>query len=233
MNQYRKLQYRLMPDLMSTSMEKQHSCEVEKEPLHMPSSFSPHIRKSLGLEELAKDEMELRIGSCYDEIRAVQDCCRAVSTLKTNKRKNDSGQDRLTRAVTQINNAKFRLRLAIDHYNANRSQLEVLGYTEMDNFPPMTEADTYRKPTQGRRNVGDSRRFEGAAFAAGARTSQVRLPSDSSTAPSSSHMTGTQISRVSPSKRKVRKHAGKQYISLSAYTDEIQAVTLYLQKGSK
>ena len=199
----------------------------------MLSSFSLPIQKSHSLEELAKDEMELCIGSCYNEIRAVQDCCRAVSTLKTNKQKDDSGQDRLTRAVTQINNAKFCLRLAIDHYNANRSQLEVLSYTEMDNFPPMTKADTYQKPMQGRRNVGDSCHFEGAAFATGAQTGQVCLPSDSATAPSLSHLTGTQISHVSPSKRKVCKHAGKQFISWGAYTDEIQAVTPYLQKGSK
>src|SRR6266567_8598284 len=88
------------------------------------------------------------------------------------------GQERHTKAASQIEDTNSRQQAAIGDYLSIRKSLIALGMTEEDpRFPPLSIEDTKRLSTNSKRAVGDSRCLDGKIWTANAGvTAGARLP---------------------------------------------------------
>jgi hypothetical protein len=157
----------------------QENCGVEKEVLHLPSDFDAGARADHHLITMAEMEAKLREGAAFDALKKTKVCAQAVTTLRDWKRKNISGVAQATTSVKQIQDAERRRDLHIALYMLARKAMMKLGHAtgEEGDFPVLTEADTFLKSRATRRQLGDSRRTDGAIWAQGAVSVSSKLPS--------------------------------------------------------
>lgn len=192
----------------STTQKMENAPEGEK--LYIPSDFSEAERVRLRLVSLGECERRLQSGAAYDTIQRVRTTCKTISSLHSNKKAQAYGQTRHTRATEQIRVIEARRDLFISDYESIRKNMTSLGLAEdSPEFPPLSLADTYRKPTNIKRAVGDSRRHDGAIWTntvvqlpSTIHTEQVATSSQSGLlTPRQDHCVGTQSSRL---KRKAK-----------------------------
>lgn len=99
------------------------------------------------------------------------------------KTKQSRGQEANTRSKEQADTAHAKLDDHISRYMAARQAMISLGSLSVDDpespFPPLSVEDTYRKPTDIKRRLGDSRRTDGTAWMARpAAANAVAYPKD-------------------------------------------------------
>lgn len=163
---WRKLQPQLMPmvgDLIATQTRSEPAVHEEK--LFIPSDLSAEQRLSLGgLDDLAAEEAKWREGEAFDLLRALQNCVKGITALRSGKQKNDRQQKANTRSVDQLREATRRRDGFMTGFNhAREAQISLTGSTR---FPLLTEADLYLKPVLDKRRVGDSKLSDGSLWAA-------------------------------------------------------------------
>jgi hypothetical protein len=174
----------------------------EEEILYTPSNFEEPERISLGLVILGEYERRILEGAACDVIRSVRTISKMLDAMIVGKKTHAYGQDRHTKASSQIEDTKARQQAAIDDYSAIRKSLITLGLTEEDpRFPPLSIEDTKRLSTNSKRAVGDSRRLDGKIWTANAGvTAGARLPASAAVGAHSSSSeqapVGTQSSRI-------------------------------------
>lgn len=172
----------------------------ENEVLYLPSDFSEAERVQLQLVALGEHERRLQSGAAYDTIRRIRTTSKTISSLRSDKKAQAYGQTRHTRAADQIRKIEARRDAVISDYQAIRAIMISLGLpVDSAEFPPLTLADTYRKPTDIKRAVGDSQRHEGSIWTNAGISAGVRLPRRSTTQVQSKtddHLVGTQSSRL-------------------------------------
>ncbi|KAF9471316.1 hypothetical protein BDN70DRAFT_939041 [Pholiota conissans] len=135
----------------------------EHDPLYFPSDLSSDQREIYKLGALAIIEVTLREGRLYDTIRSIQDARKIGDGLYHNK-KTTRGQTQKTRATARIEALDRTIDLLIEDYNASQVALVRLGGKT---YPVMTVADTYRKSTHSRREIGDSGKNHGRIYNTG------------------------------------------------------------------
>ncbi|KAJ8083263.1 hypothetical protein PM082_009135 [Marasmius tenuissimus] len=69
----------------------QPACEIEKEEIFVPSSYTEAQRKEKGLEALAEIERTLQEGELYDAIEEVRQAAKNQLIVRDQKAKNDHG----------------------------------------------------------------------------------------------------------------------------------------------
>ena len=157
-------QAKAMPTITGRSQSKPKN--VEDTILHLPSDFTATERLELKLEPLAHEEKLLREGELVDALAEVRDTAQHLTCARTRKQKHARHQRQNTRTLSQVLEAENERNAAIEDYNAARVQLLRL-VDEDPRFPPLTIKDTFRKSTELKRQVGDSRRGEGKIWSVG------------------------------------------------------------------
>jgi hypothetical protein len=134
----------------------------EREKLYIPSDFNMFNRLKYDLVELGELERRLHEGAAYDAIQKSRTISRTISALEADKKANAYGQALHTRAASQILDVEARLSVTIDDYMSTRASMISLGLAPNDpSFLPLQVSDTFRKRTNAKRALGDSRRTEG------------------------------------------------------------------------
>ena len=192
---WRTLQKTVVPQVgdfvAQQAVSKKFADSPEKEVLYIPSDFSEAQRVKLGLIDLGKQERQLHEGAACDAIQAVRTIKKTLSSMRANKKAQDYGQQMHTRSIAQICDVEHRQAIVISDYSAARNAMLKLGLSKDDpRFPPLNNQDLYRKPTNVKRAVGDSRRPDGKLWASGSVPSglQPGLSSQPSAFPFTSHI---------------------------------------------
>ncbi|KDR65131.1 hypothetical protein GALMADRAFT_148963 [Galerina marginata CBS 339.88] len=195
---WRKLQRDLTPqigDFVARQAVSLKSADCpEKAVLYLPSDFSEAQRVQYDLVTLGENERRFHQGAAYDAIVKIRILRKTINALIARKKAQDRGQKPHTRSVTQIYDLEAACNLQVAEYSATRDAMISLGLSSDDpQFPELTMDDTFRKPTNVKRAIGDSRRHDGGVWVGGARPTA----SSSSTQPSASEpsmaYSGTQV----------------------------------------
>jgi hypothetical protein len=158
----------------------------EKEVLYITSDFSESQCIKLDLVDLGKQEWQLHEGAACDAIQTVRTITKTISSMRANKKVQDYGQQMHTRSIVQILDIEHCQTIAMNDYSASRNAMLKLRLSKDDpRFPPLNINDVYRKPTNIKRAVGDSRHPDGKLWAQGSIAGAVYppLPSQSSDFP--------------------------------------------------
>ncbi|KAK0470868.1 hypothetical protein IW261DRAFT_1572702 [Armillaria novae-zelandiae] len=147
--------------IFETSVPVPETCK-----LLLPSAMSPILRQKMGFTNLVAEEYELREGAAYDSIAEVRLRASTVAYMDETRQGNDMGQERLTKSLRQLNNARESLELAIQQYNGHQMAMKELGVHSGSSFPlpELSMQDTYRKTRTRKRAMGDSRVMDGRIF---------------------------------------------------------------------
>jgi len=173
----------------------------EEEILYIPSNFKEAERISFGLVILGEYERRILEGAACDVIRSLQTISKTLDAMIAGKKAHSYGQDRHTKAASQVEDMKAWQQATIDDYLSIRKLLIALGMTEEDpRFPPLSVEDTKCLSTYSKRAVGDSRHLDGKIWTANTGvTSGVRLPASAAAGPSLASEqapVGTQSSKI-------------------------------------
>ncbi|KAF9028690.1 hypothetical protein BDZ89DRAFT_1038898 [Hymenopellis radicata] len=138
---------------------------LEKEPLHLPSSFTAKQRKDLNLLELAKTEGQLRLGLAHSLIIALRDDVKTASLLKYEDHRERSVAAH-TRSQTIIRDVQRLQDAHLRAYNDNRDCMVLLAVIGEDDehFRKMTPADLFRKKTAEKRPLGATHMDDGSLW---------------------------------------------------------------------
>jgi hypothetical protein len=130
--------------------------------LFFPSGYPAKNRNYFGMKELVHQERILRTAQLNDLIVMVRSLASLLSAMRARKRKHFRGQKQNTSALNAIFTQEDSLNLKISEYTCSRKSLLLLGLgDDANSFPPLSRKDCYRKPTELKRQVGDSRRPDG------------------------------------------------------------------------
>jgi hypothetical protein len=147
----------------------------ELQPLHMPSDYNEVSQVKLGFGQLAAAERKLLEGTAYDTLEKIRTSVRLLSALVGDEKSSAYSQSTHTRAKAAIIDATLQRDINLAAYTSLRSSLLRLGFPSDDpGLRPLTLADTYRKPTQLRRAVGDRGRNDGVLWTGGFTNSERR-----------------------------------------------------------
>ncbi|KAK0433192.1 hypothetical protein EV421DRAFT_1741782 [Armillaria borealis] len=134
--------------------------------LLLPSAMSHALHQKMAFTDLVMEEYKLREGAAYDAIAEVRLHASTVAYMDETRQRDVKGQRHLTRSLCQLNDARNRLELGIQHYNAHRTAMKELGVHDGSSFPlpELSMQDTYRKTRTRKRAMGDSRKMDGRIF---------------------------------------------------------------------
>jgi hypothetical protein len=123
----------------------------------------------MGMTELAECERELREAEVHEYLNQVRSSVKVIGALSSHKKVHARGQAQNTRAQSSIKEEEKKRDLAVVHYNSSREALlrlvpSVDCQTMQERLPVLSVRDTYRKPPEKRRDVGDSRQSDGRAW---------------------------------------------------------------------
>jgi len=197
---WRKLQRDLVPQIGDFVARQAVSRKVadypEKEVLYLPSNFSGAQRVQYDLVTLGEHERRFHQGAAYDAIVRIRILRKSINALVSRKKTQDRGQKPNTRSAGQIRELEAACTLQISAYSAARGAMISLGLSEDDpQFPELTVDDTFRKPTNVKRAIGDSRRHDSSLWVGGPRptVSSSTQPTQRSTSEASTGFLGTQV----------------------------------------
>lgn len=180
LNVWHHEQAQVMPSILQFA-QAQVDVDIEHEILWMPSDFTLDQRRALDLVGLGEDEARLREGEAFDAVRGVRTLVKTIQAHRNFKSRNVRQQEANTRALKQIAEMKEKLDREMGTYEWARQALIRLGENGSDRnqerFPQLTDRDTWRKPTQSKRSLGDSRHTDGKIWALSV-TSVRSLPGD-------------------------------------------------------
>lgn len=139
-------------------------CPIEKEQLFLPSDFDLAKRQSLNLVSLGVNEARLREGQAFDALLKIRSHVKAIRTMLHRKAKDVRGVTAHTRSMACIKDAESRRDAQIAIYESARQaliRLDVMDDSCDSQFPKLEEKDLERNSTEARRQVGDSKRYDG------------------------------------------------------------------------
>ncbi|THU76142.1 hypothetical protein K435DRAFT_903305 [Dendrothele bispora CBS 962.96] len=187
---------------------KSHASNPENEKLFLPSDFGAGDRVRLGLESLAEEEARLREAHGIDLIARLQYICQIISALNDRKIIHTRGQDQHTKSSKLLKTQQDLRTARLADYNRNCKALDHLGKLDQDYFPFLSTQDTYRKSSELKRRIGDSRAMDGRLWTTGA-----RLPTTEEASSSTKRVVLDRGEDVSPvvgtqsSRRQINRHA--------------------------
>jgi hypothetical protein len=134
--------------------------------LHLPTDCSLSDICQYKLEALLKEEVVLREAQLQDFVLHLQLTVSSLSLAGHAKKSSARGQAPNTRANDLLNQLKDYRDALLDDYNWVRAKLTKLDVSYARDFKPaLTKADLFKKLTEDGRNVGDSKRLDGALWA--------------------------------------------------------------------
>ncbi|KAK7013621.1 hypothetical protein VNI00_019465 [Paramarasmius palmivorus] len=139
-------------------------CEPEEERLCLPSDFSAEERYLLKLSALATKEVKLLRARLDLMVHALRVVVRIYSAAILRKIDDSRGQVQNTRSNQDIASIREERDQLIQNYASLRERLRRLEPKDMQRWPELTVADTYRKPTEQRRVPGMTRVHEGSLW---------------------------------------------------------------------
>ncbi|KAJ7731905.1 hypothetical protein DFH07DRAFT_781074 [Mycena maculata] len=160
---WRVQQTALIPTISPLLLDRK-PCEIEEETLYLPSDFECDQRGELGLSSWGQEEVKLHEAMAYDALKKVQLIVHALIGLDRNQgRKERDSQSVKTASMRQVDDTKRRRNKHMNYYMLARAALMKLGACTGldDNFPALTEADTYMPSRSEHRAVGSSRIRDG------------------------------------------------------------------------
>ncbi|KAJ7658473.1 hypothetical protein B0H17DRAFT_1262267 [Mycena rosella] len=190
----------------------QAACEVEVELLGLPSEFPEAVKRAqLDIVSLAEVEGRLREGAAFDAIQKIQLVAKALGSMRDQKRRNDSGVQKYTISQKQINDTQDRRDVHIKRYMVSRHALMVLGLSAgmSDDFPELTESDTFMKPRLRSRGLGDSRKVDGPVWTMAGIGAQARIPVAAVASTSGTAVVETRVEATAMIRRKTVKKRRK------------------------
>lgn len=133
--------------------------DIVDEKLFLPSDLSTSQRSRYEIMELTQIELQLQEGALFNHIQAVQEIAKVLS-IDLQAKRDACGVEANTCSMNMLQGVQKSRDAAIKIYNRNCNTLIALSTpTEK-----MTEADTHRKPTNTKHQVGDSRRGDGITW---------------------------------------------------------------------
>ena len=170
MEKWRNLQTDHMSSVQPAILA-QLPCEIEDEPLFLPSHFSETDRLQMDLTQLAEEEAQLRKGQAYEYILQLRRVMKIISTLHGQRKKQTWGQRQNTRARLKIQSMEYTRDRILEVYNSSHHALKLLGKLSSpeleEQFPYLTVPDLFRKSVQDKRQLGDTHRPDGRLWVAG------------------------------------------------------------------
>jgi hypothetical protein len=136
---WRIKQIALMPAL-TASLGNRVACEIENEPLYLPSDFEQGQRDTLGLTSFGKLEARLREGIAYDALEGVRVAAATQSFLREKTKRPGYGYVALKQSFRQSVDTQCRRDKHINDYMLAHTALMKLGACtgEADDFPAFT-----------------------------------------------------------------------------------------------
>ncbi|KAK7451671.1 hypothetical protein VKT23_012348 [Stygiomarasmius scandens] len=165
---WREAQATFMPSCWE-HVAKSQASNPENEKLLLPSDFGVEDRVRLGLISVAEEEARLREAHATDLIARLQYICQIISALNDRQVIHTRGQDQHTKSSKLLKTQQDLRTVRLADYNRNRKALGHLGRLDEEYFPFLTVQDTYRKSSELKRRIGDSRAIDGKLWTAGAR----------------------------------------------------------------
>jgi hypothetical protein len=168
---------------MPTTSPPPEDPEVEEEEMGMPSDI---LRNKSDLPEsitsLARIEMQLREAEAREALNGIRNTVRMLGATWDMKGAHARGYKLNTRANTALEDLSCRRDDYIETYNRARDammRLKETGTIECSAvYPSLSVKDTYRKPPEVRRRIGDSRFIDGALWSGASTTVPGRLPTN-------------------------------------------------------
>ncbi|KAJ3521313.1 hypothetical protein NMY22_g12366 [Coprinellus aureogranulatus] len=148
----------------------------EDQPLYLPSDYNDADRTTKGLTKLGALEYDILQGAAYDTLAKLRAIVRLLSSMRTEGKKHDYGQERHTRTKSQLIDATVKFETCMGFYNTIRRSLISLGLPDDDpTFKELTEKDTFRKATTETRGPGDTYKADGLLWTGNAIDIEHRL----------------------------------------------------------
>jgi len=155
---WRKQQARALSHMEDVHLRMDPAISSEDEVLFLPSDFSLQDRDSMGLNEAARIEVQLREGEANDAISSLCDSVLHKMVLLDAKNTNSRGVFQNTRALKYINATNERKNLSISRYREARHRLLFLtdfAKKTLDDYPELLDSHTYAKNAATARELGD------------------------------------------------------------------------------
>ena len=122
--------------------EEEPEVTPENVTLYLPSSFKPHQRKDLGLQELGNMELQLREGQANDSLEMLRECLAEKSLRFRKELRTAKGQKKMTRAWDSIHKMEDQIKQAVVAYRAARDAIRELGEAaDLERFQEITKLD--------------------------------------------------------------------------------------------
>ena len=116
----------------------------EKEVLYVPSDFSEGDWIRYGLVALGENQRRLLQGTACDYVSKIKTVSKTIDSGKADKKLQEYGQRRHTRAGDEINDFEKLRQRCIDDYSATRNSMIALVMSPDDVcYPPLTLKDTF------------------------------------------------------------------------------------------
>jgi hypothetical protein len=132
------------------------SSTPEIQSLKLPSSFTSAQRATLGLDDLAAIEYDLREGQAYDALHEVREAIKTFNYNLAFKKTNIHGQRANTRAQSFLRSLAGDKVSAADKYRRARTALLSLGLREDDKvFQPLYDNQLWMKNVNEPRKLGE------------------------------------------------------------------------------
>ncbi|KAJ3979929.1 hypothetical protein F5890DRAFT_1420566 [Lentinula detonsa] len=158
---WRKLQKHYMVSIASRISRQPDEQHPEDQLLLLPSDFTPAECQQLRLIPLATKQIQMLEAMLGETIANLQTTVKNLSAAFERKIKDARGQDANTKSIVQIRKIEAKRNDLMGDYDLFREVLNALDGLDEGKWPPLALKDTFRKPTERRRNPGDSRVLEG------------------------------------------------------------------------
>lgn len=133
--------------------------------LGLPSELDSLTRSTACPVTLVQAEIRLRHAEAHEALDSVRNEVRSLGSIDHHRLIHSRGQDSGTRASRAKGVHRARFYFHMDTYNRARECLAALGVltdpSMISFYPVLTVADTFRRDPEGRREVGDSRVYDG------------------------------------------------------------------------
>lgn len=159
LERWRTLQATFMPSVKDNVLSQQPS-PIDAESLLLPSHFDSEERKALNLQDLRKEERQLREAEVFECIAQLRHTAKRLSTMAESKKKNTRGQAQGTRLWNARKAVIKEQDTLLKIYSSARKSLLALTDNIEDmavQFPELGPKDLWRKSTADKRQMGEDR----------------------------------------------------------------------------
>ena len=132
--------------------------------LFVPSDFMEPERQLYHLEEIARIELDLRMGEANDTIKELRTQINFKLGLQSKKKRQTKFTKDITRATKIVHDAEREIQALATAYRLTREAIVVLGGDGENQYPPLTQKDLDAKTIRTGTTPGKSKETKSWVF---------------------------------------------------------------------